>query len=237
MLEFAPSRRTRPRKTGVRAVGSWVRDEELKKEIMTMWDSRGREPPVWGAEDVGPAEPPASRSARCTVERLMRELGIAGRPGPQDGPEPRCPAPIGPVTCWSVTSPRHAPNPRWVADITYVATAVRLGATPRSSRTCYSRRIVGWQVADHLRAELALDALEMAIWARGDVIDDLCSPFRSWRAIHFDPLRRTARRGRRGSFCRAARAIRTIMPLRSRSTVSTRRSSSSSTATGKASWM
>ncbi|MGH3504791.1 MAG: DDE-type integrase/transposase/recombinase, partial [Nocardioidaceae bacterium] len=35
----------------------------------------------------------------------------------------------------------------------------------------YSRAIVGWQVADHLRTDLALDALEMAIWARRDRLD------------------------------------------------------------------
>jgi putative transposase len=35
----------------------------------------------------------------------------------------------------------------------------------------FSRAIVGWQVADHLRADLALDALEMAIWAREDGLD------------------------------------------------------------------
>jgi transposase InsO family protein len=32
----------------------------------------------------------------------------------------------------------------------------------------FARRVLGWQVADHLRSDLALDALEMAIWARRD---------------------------------------------------------------------
>jgi putative transposase len=36
----------------------------------------------------------------------------------------------------------------------------------------FSRRIVGWQVADHLRADLAPDALEMAIWSRRERIGD-----------------------------------------------------------------
>ena len=51
----------------------------------------------------------------------------------------------------------------WVADITYVATwsgfmylAVVLDA--------WSRRVVGWSMASHLRTELVLDALNMAIW-------------------------------------------------------------------------
>ena len=58
-----------------------------------------------------------------------------------------------------------APNRLWVADITYLPTwqgflylAVVLDA--------FSRRVVGWAMADHLRPELVLDALEMALWNR-----------------------------------------------------------------------
>jgi len=57
------------------------------------------------------------------------------------------------------------PDQLWLADLTYVRTwegwvyvAFVLDA--------YSRRIVGWQLADHLRTDLPLDALEMAIWQR-----------------------------------------------------------------------
>lgn len=57
------------------------------------------------------------------------------------------------------------PNQRWVADITYVATTVGWVYTA-FVQGLFSRRIVGWQVADHLGADLALDALEMAIWGR-----------------------------------------------------------------------
>jgi putative transposase len=58
-----------------------------------------------------------------------------------------------------------APDRLWVADITYLPTwqgflylAVVLDA--------FSRRVVGWAMADHLRTELVLDALEMALWNR-----------------------------------------------------------------------
>ena len=58
-----------------------------------------------------------------------------------------------------------APDRLWVADITYLPTwqgflylAVVLDA--------FSRRVVGWAMADHLRAELVLDALDMALWNR-----------------------------------------------------------------------
>jgi putative transposase len=72
----------------------------------------------------------------------------------------------GRLTCWSGISPRR----RWVADITYVETA---GGFVYSSFVLdlFSRKIVGWQVSGTLRAELALDALEMAIWSRGDRMD------------------------------------------------------------------
>jgi putative transposase len=59
-----------------------------------------------------------------------------------------------------------APDRKWFADITYIRTwegwlylAVVLDA--------YSRRVVGWSMADHLRTELATDALEMALTTRG----------------------------------------------------------------------
>jgi transposase InsO family protein len=58
-----------------------------------------------------------------------------------------------------------APNRRWVADITYVMTLSGWVCTS-FIMDLHSRRIVGWQVADNLRSDLALDALEMAIWAR-----------------------------------------------------------------------
>jgi putative transposase len=58
-----------------------------------------------------------------------------------------------------------APNRLWVADITYVALEAGFAYTAFIV-DAFSRRIVGWRVARSLRAELALDALEMALWAR-----------------------------------------------------------------------
>ena len=59
----------------------------------------------------------------------------------------------------------NAPNQLWVADITYVATWSGF-AYSAFVTDVFSRMIVGWRVANTLRADLALDALEMAIWAR-----------------------------------------------------------------------
>jgi len=60
-----------------------------------------------------------------------------------------------------------APDRLWVADLTYVWT--RTGFCYTSFIVdAYSRRIVGWRVSSSLRTDLALDALEMAIFSRGD---------------------------------------------------------------------
>ena len=58
-----------------------------------------------------------------------------------------------------------APNRRWVADITYVATWSGFAYTAFVT-DLFSRKIVGWRVAATLRASLALDALEHALWQR-----------------------------------------------------------------------
>jgi putative transposase len=102
--------------------------------------------------------------ARRTVERLMGELVVARRGGQRGSGRGRRGRLVR-LTCWNGTSPRS----RRAADITYVDTASGL-VLPRSSLICVSPRIVGWQVADTLRAELALDVLEMAIWSSRDMI-------------------------------------------------------------------
>src|SRR5205823_10400372 len=64
-----------------------------------------------------------------------------------------------------------APNRLWVADITYVATWSGRFAYVAFVTDAFSRRIVGWRVADTLRSSLALDAFEMAIWSRAADVD------------------------------------------------------------------
>jgi hypothetical protein len=65
-----------------------------------------------------------------------------------------------------------APDRLWVADITYCRTFSGF-CYAAFVIDCFARRIVGWQLARHLRAELALDALEMAIWTRRNALDGL----------------------------------------------------------------
>ena len=104
--------------------------------------------------------------ARCTVERLMTQMGLAGRVRgrrrcttvPDSGAE-------RPADLVERAFCATGPNQLWVADITYVATWSGFAYTAFVTDV-FSRTIVGWRVANTLRAELALDALEMAIWAR-----------------------------------------------------------------------
>jgi putative transposase len=65
-----------------------------------------------------------------------------------------------------------APNRLWVADLTYVRTWSGF-VYVAFVIDVYSRMIVGWQLAGHLRTELALDALEMAMWLRSERLDGL----------------------------------------------------------------
>ncbi|WP_439145334.1 IS3 family transposase [Streptantibioticus silvisoli] len=104
--------------------------------------------------------------ARCTVERLMAELGlegvIRGRRRRTTVPEPSAPRPPDLVDR-DFTASR--PDQLWVADMTYVRTWSGW-AYVAFVLDVYSRMIVGWQVANHMRTELPLDALEMALWRR-----------------------------------------------------------------------
>jgi putative transposase len=84
-----------------------------------------------------------------------------------------------------------APNRRWVADITYVRTIASWAYTA-FVMDLFARRILGWQVADNLRSDLALDALEMAIWARRhESIDGLVH--HSDRGVQYTSIRYTER--------------------------------------------
>ncbi|MGP3951473.1 IS3 family transposase [Streptomyces sp. 7N604] len=104
--------------------------------------------------------------ARCTVERLMRELSlegvIRGQRRRTTVPEPSAPHPPDLVDR-DFTASR--PDQLWVADMTYFRTWSGW-AYVAFVLDVFSRTIVGWQVANHMRTELPLDALEVALWRR-----------------------------------------------------------------------
>jgi putative transposase len=113
-----------------------------------------------------PAGQSAARIARCTVERLMKAAGLHGIR--RNGKPPRTTTPGPPddrpdLVERNFTADR--PDRLWVADITYIRTCSGWVYAAFVQDVC-TRRIVGWQVADHLRTELALDALQMAFWVR-----------------------------------------------------------------------
>lgn len=145
-----------------------IRDAELSRVIneiyeanyscygvRKMWHSLNRD----YADRFGPV-------ARCTVERLMRRLGIDGirrkrkKPSTRSVHADQCPADL-------VDRDFHAPaaNRLWVADITYISTRAGWVYTAFVMDAC-TREIVGWQVTNHLRESLARDALAMALAAR-----------------------------------------------------------------------
>jgi putative transposase len=141
-----------------------VRDEQLKAEITRVWKENYE---VYGADKVWlELNRQGISVARCTVERLMRGLGLQGarrgrkvRTTVRDERHERA----GDLLGRDFTAP--APNRRWVADFThvtawcgivYVAFVVDI----------YSRAVVGWAAATHKRTKLVLDALQMALWRR-----------------------------------------------------------------------
>jgi putative transposase len=104
--------------------------------------------------------------ARCRVERLMRELHLAGA---VRGKVKRTTVPAdvaarpGDLVDRTFTAP--APNRLWVADLTYVATWSGF-VYVAFVMDVFSRRIVGWRASTSLRTDLALDALEQGLWTR-----------------------------------------------------------------------
>jgi putative transposase len=104
---------------------------------------------------------------RCAVERRMRALGLRGATA-GDHKRPRTTIPgkdTRPEDQLNRDFTAPAPDTRWVADITYVPTWVGF-VYVAFVMDLYSRRIVGWRVSPTLRCDLALDALEQAIWQR-----------------------------------------------------------------------
>lgn len=134
--------------------------------------------------------------ARCTVERLMRELGLTGA---VRGKTRRTTVPAEsvdrPVDLVERDFRAPEPNRLWVADLTYVRTWSGF-AYVAFVVDAYSRHIVGWQVSSSLRSDLALAALEQALWAR-DPHDGLVH--HSDRGVQYLSIRYTERLAEAGA--------------------------------------
>ena len=140
-------------------------DEALLRRIRTL--HLGSREPYGSPRIQAELRDQGKAHSRKRIARLMREAGLVGACHRRGGPvttrrdEENRPAP----DLVDRTFAAAEPNRLWVADITYIPTsagflylAIVLDA--------FSRRIVGWSMADHLRTELVLDALEMAVSQR-----------------------------------------------------------------------
>jgi putative transposase len=140
------------------------RDGHLMEEIRRVWHENRR---VYGARKVWrQLRREGIDAARSTVERLMRKAGIRGvvrgKRVRTTVPDDLADRPLDLVER-NFTATR--PNQLWVADITYVATWAGF-VYVAFVIDVFSRMIVGWRVSNSLRSDLALDALEQALYAR-----------------------------------------------------------------------
>jgi transposase InsO family protein len=141
-----------------------LRDTELKPLIEEVFTTNFR---VYGARKVWrELNRQGHGVARCTVERLMRELGLAGAVRGKkvittvpDAAAPRAPDRL------ERDFVATAPNRTWVADFTHVATWAGVVYVAFVVDT-FSRRLVGWSASTSKETQLVLDALEMALWQR-----------------------------------------------------------------------
>jgi len=142
------------------------RDDELRVEIRRVWDDHFQ---VYGPRKVWrQLRREQIRVARCTVARLMRQMGLAGavrgRAWVTTTQSP--PALDRPADLVDRTFTATRPNQLWVSDFTYVATWTGF-VYVAFVIDVFARRIVGWRVSSSLRTDFVLDALEQAIHARG----------------------------------------------------------------------
>jgi len=140
------------------------RDANLIPQVQRVYDANQR---VYGADKVwrqllreGVAV------ARCTVERLMRRLGLQGvRRGKgvrTTVPDAKAACPLDPVNRYFKA---QRPNQLWVADFTYVSTWQGF-VYVAFVVDVFARRIVGWRVSSSMQTDFVLDALEQALYAR-----------------------------------------------------------------------
>jgi putative transposase len=176
VLPIAPStyvrhkaRQADPARRSARAQG----DDQLRAIIRRIWTEHFQvygPRKVWrqmGREDL--------RVARCRVRRLMREMGLAGavRGRAWVTTTQSQPAADRPGDLVDRHFTATGPNQLWVSDLTYVATWHGF-VYVAFVIDVFARRIVGWRVSASLRTDLALDALEQAIYHRcDDTIGDL----------------------------------------------------------------
>jgi transposase InsO family protein len=146
------------------------RDAQLLPQVHRVWQANHQ---VYGAEKVWrQLNREGVAVARCTVERLMRQLGLQGvRRGKAVRttiPDPKAPCPLDRV---NRQFRAERPNQLWVSDFTYVSTW-QGWVYVAFVIDVFSRRIVGWRQSSSMHTEFVLDALEQALYDRKPSEDD-----------------------------------------------------------------
>ena len=139
-------------------------DERLNPDIQRVWHANWQ---VYGADKVWKQmNREGIAVARCTVERLMRRLGLRGvRRGKvvrTTVPDMSAPRPLDRV---NRQFKAERPNQLWVSDFTYVSTW-QGWLYVAFVIDVFARRIVGWRVSSSMRTDFVLDALEQALYDR-----------------------------------------------------------------------
>jgi putative transposase len=143
-----------------------VRDAALEKQILRVYKDSGERYGAWKVWDQLNREGIAA--ARCTVERLMRKLGLRGvRRGGWKKPRTTIPDPSQdrPADLVNRDFAPDAPDRLWVVDFTFVATWAGTAYTAFVV-DAFSRLIAGWRTAARHDTGLVLDALVMAVTYR-----------------------------------------------------------------------
>jgi putative transposase len=150
-----------------------VRDAMLIPLLVGIWEANFR---VYGVRKLWKAARRAGHDVgRDQVARLMGLAGIEGlRRGKKRKTTKADPAAERHPDLVKRVFSAERPNALWVSDLTYVATWSGF-AYAYFITDAFSRMIVGWRVASHMRADMVLDALEMARWRRGTTLEGLIS--------------------------------------------------------------
>jgi putative transposase len=168
-VPIAPSTYYDARKRSGRVTAEQLREEKLLLAIARVHqDNYG----IYGARKVWlTLNREGIAVARCTVERLMTVLGLRGvRRGRRVRTTHPDPAAARPADLVQREFNPARPDALWVADFTYIATWAGF-VYVAFVIDAFSRRILGWRAAASMRTDLVLDALEMAIWARGGIAE------------------------------------------------------------------
>jgi putative transposase len=150
-----------------------ARDALLVPILVSIWTANYR---VYGVRKLWRAAQRAGHDlGRDQVARLMDIAGIEGlRRGKKRQTTKSDPAATRHPDLVERAFVAEAPNRLWVSDLTYVATWSGF-AYVYFITDAFSRMIVGWRVASHMKTDMVLDALEMARWRRDTTLEGLIS--------------------------------------------------------------